>query len=566
MALRDRVAALLGISTFAEPVQREGLLTLDDPAVESIRRAHGGQLAPIPLSRTRWYLADIEAAEHAADSGDLSLAAKLMRAARKDGVYSGVLSTRTGGLVRLPKRFRGPQEITDTLDKKPDEARSVFDEMFPAGELALLAADGIELNVGVAELVPVEGRNYPVMIRLDPEFLYYRWSDNQWFYRSIAGMIPITPGDGRWVLHMPGGRMAPWQHGLWRAIGRAFVRKDHASFYRDNWEAKLANSARVAVAPQGAGQEQKQKWFKDVMSWGVNTVFGVTPGYDVKLLESNGRGYEAFRQTIEDQNEELIIAVAGQTVTTDGGAGFANADIHKSIRADLIKDTADGLAHTLNTQGLPQYVIDNFGEEALEDPGVTVEWDVEPPKDRNQEANAMVAAASAMKQLTEVLSLHDMKLDAQSMALKFGIPVIRSEEQTETETVAEVSLNQALDLATQKGMQPTTATVISLADRIGVQLEPIGESEPQPLSVELAPGDVARVVKAKEARRRIGLEPFGDERDEKTVSQLGADVVATAESEGEVEVAEAEAALVDDNSGGNSDGNNDDEDEESVAS
>ncbi|MCH8084747.1 MAG: DUF935 family protein, partial [Myxococcales bacterium] len=329
MGIRDRVAALLGVSAFRAPAL-ESVIAPDDEVVRRIRESFGGQLNLVPRSQTRWYLRDLEAAEHAADTGNISQAARLMRSARKDGVYAGVLSTRTGGLVRLPKRFRGSEELTRPLQRGNEETRGIFDEMVPATELALLAADGIELGVGVGELVPVIGREYPVFVRLDPEFLWYRWSENQWYYRSIAGNLPVIPGDGRWILHMPGGRVAPWQHGLWRAIGRAYIRKEHALHHADNWEAKLANSARVAVMPQGASEEQKDSWFASVMSWGVNTVFAMTPGYDVKLLESNGRGYEAFKQTIEDQNNEFIIAVAGQTVTTDGGTGFSNADVHKS--------------------------------------------------------------------------------------------------------------------------------------------------------------------------------------------------------------------------------------------
>lgn len=395
---------------------------LESAQVETIRRQLGGQLAPQSRTQTRWYLNDLEAAEYNADAGDLGQAARLMRSARKDGIYAGVLSTRTGGLVRLPKRFRGAPDIVAALEVGHDAVRSVFDEMFPPAELALLAADGLELGVGVGELVPVDGRDYPVFVRLDPEFLLYRWAENRWYYRSIAGLLPITPGDGRWVLHTPGGRMAPWQHGIWRAVGRAYIRKEHAALHKDNWEGKLANPARVAVAPQGAAEPQKQSWFRAVMAWGINTVFGLTPGYDVKLLESNGRGFESFNKTIADQNQELIISVAGQTVTTDGGAGFSNSDVHKSIRADLIKETADGLAYTLNTQGLPVFVVQRWGEDALNNP-VVVEWDVTPPKDRNAEATAHVQVATAIKGLTEALSAHGLTLDVAAMCARFGVPI-----------------------------------------------------------------------------------------------------------------------------------------------
>lgn len=382
----------------------------------------GGQLQPLPQSRTRWYLDDLELAELEADRGDLSHAAQLVRAARKDGVLAGVLSTRTSGLVRLPKRFVGPPEIVAALEVGHDSVRSAFDEMAPPQELALLAADGELLGVGVAELVPVPGRSYPVLVRLDPEFLIYKWAENRWYFRSIAGLLPITPGDGRWVLHTPGGRSAPWQHGLWRAVGRAYIRKEQASLHKDNWEAKLANPARVAVAPQGASHEQQQSWFRAVMAWGVNSVFALSPGYDIRLIESNGRGYESFLQTIADANQEMIIAVAGQTVTTDGGAGFQNSDIHKSIRADLIKATADSLAYTINTQVLPAFVLSNFGEEALTRCPV-MSWDVAPPKERGAEAQSLVTTAQAIEQLSNALARFDRELDIDALCVKFGVPI-----------------------------------------------------------------------------------------------------------------------------------------------
>ncbi|AKF06070.1 phage portal protein family protein [Sandaracinus amylolyticus] len=418
MGLRDRIAALLGVSAYAPPPANTP--SLDSREVKRAREVHGGQLAPMPASQTRWYLDDLEAAVHAADSGWLGQAARLMRDARSDGKFAGVLSTRTGGLVRLPKRFRGDAEMIAALEVGHEHARSVFDEMFPATELALLAADGVLLGVGVAELCEVQGRDYPVMVRRDPEFLVYRWNEARWYFRSIIGLIPITPGDGRWILHTPGGREAPWQNGLWRAIGNAYIRKSHAREHKANWEAKLANPARVATAPAGATDSQLDEWVQQVMAWGINTVFGMRPGYDAKLLESNGRGHESFDKTIDDADEEMTVAIAGQTVTTDGGAGFQNSDIHKSIRADLIKETSDGLAYTINTQGIPPFVHARWGEDAL-DRSPVVEWDVTPAKDRNSEATALVSVANAMKGLDEALAKHGKKIDVEAMCTQFGL-------------------------------------------------------------------------------------------------------------------------------------------------
>lgn len=419
MKLRDYLAALLGISAYASPALPA--VSLEDRSITTMRRAMGGQLSPLPITKTRWYLADLEAAQHAADAGDLSLAARLCRATRRDGIVAGVLATRANGIIALPKSFSGDDEMVRALEGR-DGDRSIFDAMCPAAELAALAIDGVQLGVAVAELVPVEGRDFPILIRLDPEFLRYRWTENRWYYLSVAGPIPITPGDGRWVLHVDGGRMTPWQYGLWPALGEAYINKSHAKMHQANWEAKLANPARVAVSPQGASEAQKQSWFQKVMAWGVNTVFGMTPGYDVKLLESNGRGWESFEKTIARSEREAIIAVTGSTVLVDGGAGFANADVHKSIRADLIEATARALEHTINTQAIPQWAIQRWGEAALERAPI-VRWDTTPPKDQKNDADATSAFGKAVEDANRALAPYGKRLDATELAQRFGLPL-----------------------------------------------------------------------------------------------------------------------------------------------
>lgn len=434
MGLRAKLlTALLGVSAYEAP-PNGALPSLDDAGVQRLRENFGGQLALPPQTRTRWYQADIETATLQADgNGDLSLAAQLWRSCKRDGVFAGVLSTRTGGLVRLPKKFRGRPDIVAALregsgfksrSKKTGKSRprSVFEEIFPTAELALLAGDGIGLGVGVAEMVPVQGRDYPVMVRLDPQWLVYRWYENRWYYRSAVGFIAITPGDGRWLLHIPGGRLQPWNNGIWPAVGRAFIDKQHALLYSSNWQSKLAHPARVAVSPQGASQAQEEAWFKRVMAWGVNTVFGMKPGYDVKLLESNGRGYESFDARVEHSEREMIIAVSGQTVTTDGGAGFQNSDIHKAIRSDLIQETGDALAFTLNTQGIPPWVQKRFGNDALDECAL-VEWVTASPKELAASAQTLGVLGPAIKGLREELKEHGVKLDIGAICVEYGIPI-----------------------------------------------------------------------------------------------------------------------------------------------
>jgi hypothetical protein len=294
--------------------------------------------------------------------------------------------------------------------------------MFPPSELALLARDGHMLGVGVGEFLPVPGRDHPVFQRLEPEFLRYRWNENRWYYRSIIGEIPITPGDGRWVLHIPGGRVNPWRNGLWYALGRAYIKKEHALLHQANYSAKLANPARVAEAPAGATEGQRQGWLSKLIAWGVNTVFELPPGWKVSLLESNGRGWEVFSKEIEQADQEFMISLAGQVVTTTGGTGFANADVHRLIRNDIIQDVGDALAHTLNTQGLPLFAFIRGGESAVAT-GVTIEYQTKAPKDHEVEARTLLQLGTAIEGMTKALVPFKRTLEIDEIATRFGVPV-----------------------------------------------------------------------------------------------------------------------------------------------
>lgn len=418
--LRDAARSLLGVSAYE--VRKDGYgFDLDDETVVQIREAMGGQLQPIPTTALRWYLADLESAQRAADAGNLTFAARLHNAMRRDGLIAGLANSRCDGLVRMPKRFYGNETFSSEL-RSLSGSRSVFDEMVPPSELGLLDWDGIDLGVGLAELVPVDGRDYPVMVRLDPEFLNYRWTENRWYYSSIAGLLPITPGDGRWVLHVPGGRIGPWRYGCWPALGKSFINKDHAMQHRANYSAKLANPARVAVAPLGATEVQRIGMLKMVMAWAINSVFEMPPGWDVKLLESKGEGWKVFQEEIDTCNKEEMVLLAGQEVTTTGGTGFSNQAMPEMIRQDLIAADAERLAYTVNTQVLPQYFVIRGGEESLDKPSF-VQWPVERPKDMKAEAETLNQVAQALTILVQVFGQLGQEINVAQMAERFGIPL-----------------------------------------------------------------------------------------------------------------------------------------------
>jgi len=426
-ALRELLPALLGLSAYSTG---KGFgPSLDSPQVVKVREALGGNLSPWPTTKIRWYLADLETAQHNADAGNFRLAAQICRAMRRDGTISGLLETLASGIVRLPKKFYGSEESVSALRAR-NGSRSVFDDMVPTSEAGLLVDDGANLGMGIGELVPVPGRDFPILIRLEPEFLQYRWNENRWYYLSVAAPIPITPGDGRWVLHSPGGRLAPWMSGKWPATGRAFINKEHALLHRANYVAKLANAARAAYAPMGATEPERAGMLSRLIAWGMNTVFDLPMGWEVKLIESNGVGYQVFQADIDTSDKEAAMAIAGQVVTSgDAPTGFIKGDLYEMIRGDIIEKHAMGWAYTLNTQVLPQFNALRFGESAIAD-GAIIELDSNKPKDLQAQASAFVTAGDAMVKIQQTfdeiarLTGRPRKLvDLDELVTRFGIPI-----------------------------------------------------------------------------------------------------------------------------------------------
>jgi hypothetical protein len=419
--LGNAVRALLGVSTYEKPPLAGGL-ELSEAQIIAIRNAiGGGQLAQMPTTQARWYREDLEIAQGKADRGDLSMAARLCAAMKGDGTIAGLLETLTAGLVRLPRRFYGDDALCQELESE-NNSISVFDAMFPPADLALLVADGRQLGVGVGELVPVEGRDYPVFVRLEPEFLYYVWNENRWYYKSIGGLLPITPGDGRWILHTPGGRVNPWRGGLWKPLGKAYISKTHADLHRANFSMKLANPARAATAPIGATEEQRQGFLSRVIAWGVNTVFELPVGWDVKLIESNGRGFEVFQAEIDQADKDAQIALAGQVVTTTGGTGFVNGDLFRLIRSDIIDTVGQSIAHTLNTQGLPQFNVLRRGQ--ANPTATTIKYITAAPKDLEAAGRTMVQVGAGIKAVREAIAPDGLKPDVPELMTRYAVPTL----------------------------------------------------------------------------------------------------------------------------------------------
>jgi hypothetical protein len=185
-----------------------------------------------------WTPALIRAAEIAANSGNLRLAADLCEWMMGDDRLMAVLDTRSDALLGLPFDLL-PCGDGRKSGGAVSALREVWDDCYPEPEIKKLHAWGIVLGVGLARNVWVEDEEHGLLPHLEvwsPRWLSWDWEKNSWMV-EVAGAdgvafgtskIPITPGDGEWILYTPSGVSRPWVHGAYRALARWCLLKQYA--------------------------------------------------------------------------------------------------------------------------------------------------------------------------------------------------------------------------------------------------------------------------------------------------------------------------------------------------
>lgn len=351
------------------------------------------RVAPLPIDRTRWLRADIEAAEHQANSGNLQRAAQIAQWCKEDLFTGGLMSTRCS-VPRLPREWRGDDEARVWLQGEGDRP-GCFDRILPPVELEELALDHLCLGVGISMFIHPEEQRYPTLVRLDNQFLRYLPGEDRWQYQGWGKVYDVCPGDSVWVLHA-NGAIDPWRRGNWSGLGYDQVSEDGAGLARDGFIWKFGNPFVLAKAPTGAAEDQKLRFWSGMLDF-VMGFAGVTPGWEAELIEAKGEGRQVFTDAEARVERRAMVRIAGQIVTTTGGVGFANAEIFETIASHLVGRTGQDLATTLNHQAIPHVLAwaVRAGYLTPRERELLLAYDTTPPQARKAEAEAIEAAAKA---------------------------------------------------------------------------------------------------------------------------------------------------------------------------
>lgn len=398
----------------------------------------------------KWNPQKIRTAKILADGGNLMVVADLCEDIMADDSMNGVLEARVRGLFGLPLVFdpsgdaRRKTPITKALETD-------FWQMNPEHELNQAWTWAVLLGVGVTELVgrEREGRVLPRIVNKQPRYLRYDWNARGWMLDTQdQNLIPITPGDGKWVMFTPYGERRPWAYGAWRSVALWWLLKQYAFTDWARYSEVRGKGILAGTMPESkAGDVQARKDLAaDLADLGDETSVALPPGYDLKLVESTANTYQTFEKQIQMADEGIAVAILGQNLTTRVSSGsHAAAKVQNEVRSDLRRGDAGSISTTLRDQQIVYWAEWNFGNADL---APYPKWQTEPPQDLVQTADTFQKVAGALPALTEAGA------DARAILEQFGIPLATTPPPVPADPAPQLS-SDPVTLAAQPNNQPS---------------------------------------------------------------------------------------------------------------
>lgn len=390
-------------------------------------------------SITGWTPDRVESVRDSADAGLMMDLADLVETMRRDARISGVLSTRTHGMLGLPLTFSGGSDKARDAIGAIDESEnpnSNWWKMHDESELAKLLTWGLMLGVGIAqriELPRLVGQPHRYKLETwSPRWLsYYHYGYDQgsapeWRVLTQDGQEPISQGDGQWIMFMPYGSRRPWTEGLWTQVAFPWLLKHFSLEDRANFGEVLGSPVWVGKTAHGGTEKQRNAFLSQLRRLGKSGKIVLPQGWELDLKEAGGAGKsgDVFDNQIKQSNEEITIALAGQLVTTEGTTGFSDGNVHESIKQDLLRFDSLRLASCLREQSLEPWALFNYGSRSA---APYARWNTEKPEDVSETADGMSKLGDAITKLNGALQAAGVEVDAIKLAEKFGVPLKKRE-------------------------------------------------------------------------------------------------------------------------------------------
>lgn len=385
---------------------------------------------PISVVQTAWTPSSIRSALIALNAGIFDEPSQLVDSIVGDSRVQASLASLSGGLFSrpikftVPKRFRGDSRAEDCLDAWQElwptvGAEGVLSEMMQWDSMLGFAIGQITWDTSDAKMWK------PHLIPWHPRYVYYHWMYRRYIAMTMDGPELIEPGSGHWLLHAPHNPYRGWMRGAVRAIAPWWLSRNYALRDFSRYSERHGMPVLKAISPFGADPLAIAAFRTAVSKMGQESTMQLPQSadpkfgsYDLELLEASDQGWEGFLALIKQCNDEIVLPLQGQNLTTEVKEGsLAAARVHGDVRQSIIESKARGFQRTFNQQLARPFAALNFGDPEL---APMMQWDLEPYEDRKEAAQTLLDFAQALN----YLRVAGKKVnDVEALAKSFGLQI-----------------------------------------------------------------------------------------------------------------------------------------------
>ena len=410
MGLRNLIASALGLVQ-GEPVPETGASPVTPTTQE-------------PLTTTT--VASLRAMLDEHDSGRFLRSALLADLVRREANLFAALQQRILALQACPQEIR-PADDTDAALLAAAELLAHWSGVVSLATWCDLLCDMVLLGFALGQLVwrlDEDGTLWPCLEHVHASAVEYDRTAKQWYVTTATqGRIPITPGDGQWVLFAPRSSSAPWLWGALRCVAEWYLRNGDAASDAARRAEVFGNSLWKAFLPMGARKTPEGKAFNGAFrTMGRAAVIPCprtkeeSESYDFELVEAKTDAHAIFQFLLTTGGGLIRLAILGQDLTSQNNKVGTNASSTTGLTVTDRIVQADGRGWSeCATMQIARPIANYRGT-----PRSHVVVDAEPDKDWKSRADAMTSAAGAVSAWRAL----GVAVDADKLAREAGVPLL----------------------------------------------------------------------------------------------------------------------------------------------
>jgi phage gp29-like protein len=294
-----------------------------------------------------------------------------------DDRVTATLNARASALFGREPRFRPADD-----SRAAKECHDAWVKWWPrlSGDSAMREMQDYATMMGFSHSQVVWDRTQPglsfapTLRPWHPVNVYYDWDLRKYIAIGTDGMIPIIPGNGKWVEHAPYGSYRGWIRGALRPVVepwmlRHFGFRDMARFGEVH-----GNPTRVGLVPMVGDPVERQAYETALASLGADTTLMVPRGvdindgngYDYKLVEAQSSAWEVHPAQIDRCDMAIVLALLSQNLTTQvEGGSYGAAKVQSEIKNQGAQLDNQSWKNTLYSQLARAFAYLNFGDANL---------------------------------------------------------------------------------------------------------------------------------------------------------------------------------------------------------